>query len=197
MATKKPTEPQVTLEREYIVPLRKEWLKVPEYKRASKAIKALKQFIAKHMKLYDSDLRNVKIDQLLNNEIRFRGMKKPPAKIKVKAKKLDNNTIKVELVNLPAHVKFAQLRKEKKSQELKKKVETKQETKPEPKETKEEDSKDKDSDSTEKEEKDKKTESKPKPKPQEKPKEDKQAHKQQKTTSSDKNVKINRKTLSR
>ena len=33
MAAKKPTEPKVEFEREYIVPLRKEWLKVPEYKR--------------------------------------------------------------------------------------------------------------------------------------------------------------------
>ena len=45
-----------TLERTYNVPLRKEFLKVPKYKRAKKAVKALKQFLAKHMK---SD--NVKI----------------------------------------------------------------------------------------------------------------------------------------
>ena len=129
MAAKKPAEPKAILEREYIVPLRKEWLKVPEYKRANKAIKALKQFIAQHMKIYDRDLKKIKIDQILNNEIRFRGMKKPPAKIKVKAIKLDNGIVKVELVNIPAHVKFQKLREEKKKQALDKKVKAKQEEK--------------------------------------------------------------------
>ena len=94
MAEKK-QEAKVVLEREYIIPLRKEWLKVPKYKRASKAVKALKQFLARHMKNYDRDLRNIKIDQDLNNEIRFRGIKKPPAKIRVKAKKFDNVIVKV------------------------------------------------------------------------------------------------------
>lgn len=185
MADKKTKEPKIILEREYIVPLRKGWLKVPEYKRASKAIKTLKEFIARHMKLYDSDLRKIKIDQLLNNEIRFRGMKKPPAKIKVRTKKLDNNTIQVELVNLPTHIKFAQLRKQKKSQEIKKKVEEKE--KPIKEENKEEPTEEKPiKESTEKV---KKISSEEKPA--------KQEHKIQKTTSSEKNVKVNRKTLSR
>lgn len=132
MADKK-TEPRIILERKYIVPLRKEWLKVPEYKRASKAIKALKQFIAKHMKLYDRDLRKVKIDMLLNNEIRFRGMKKPPAKIRVLAKKLDNDIVKVELVEIPKHIEFERIREKKKEAEIKKKVEERTEEKKEEK----------------------------------------------------------------
>ena len=74
MAKEKQTGPKITLEREYIVPLRKGWLKVPKHKRANKAVKTLKEFIARHMKLYDDDLRKIKIDMLLNNEIRFRGM---------------------------------------------------------------------------------------------------------------------------
>jgi|TARA_B100001971_G_C17966161_1_gene419969 large subunit ribosomal protein L31e len=129
MAAKKPAEPKPILEREYIVPLRKEWLKVPEYKRANKATKALKQFIAKHMKVYDRDLKKIKIDQILNNEIRFRGMKKPPAKIKVKAIKLDNGIVRVELVDLPPHIKFAKLREEKIKAALDKKTKAKQEEK--------------------------------------------------------------------
>ena len=120
---KKPTEPKSVLEREYIVPLRQGWLKVPKYKRASKAIKTLKEFIARHMKTYDSDLRNIKIDGLLNNEIRFRGMRKPPAKIKVKAVKFEGGIVRVELVDLPEHVKFEKARTERKSAEVKKKVE--------------------------------------------------------------------------
>jgi len=131
MAKSKKTEPKIILEREYIVPLRKRWLKVQEYKRANRAVKALKQFIAKHMKIYDRDLRKIKVEQILNNEIRFRGMKKPPAKIKVKAKKYDNDIVRVELVDIPAHIKFAQLREEKAKLELKKKVKEKPVEKPE------------------------------------------------------------------
>ena len=72
MAKPKKIEPKVELEREYIVPLRKGWLKVPKYKRANKSMKTLKEFIAKHMKVYDRDLRKIKVDQILNNEMRFR-----------------------------------------------------------------------------------------------------------------------------
>ena len=109
---KKESEPKLILEREYSVPLRKEWLKVPRYKRSNKAIKALKEFMVRHMKIYDKDLRKTKIDVNLNNEIRFRGVKKPYSKIKVKAKKFDNNIVKVELVNLPKHIEFKNKREE-------------------------------------------------------------------------------------
>jgi len=130
MAKPKKIEPKVILEREYIVPLRKGWLKVPKYKRGNKAVKTLKEFIAKHMKVYDRDLRKIKVEQNLNNEIRFRGMYKPPAKIKVKVKKFDDGIVRVELVSLPAHVKFAKLRKEKKAAELDKKTKAKEVQKP-------------------------------------------------------------------
>jgi len=103
---KKEQEPKIILEREYIIPLRREWLKVPEYKRANKAVKAIKQFMVRHMKVYDRDLRKIKVDILLNNEIRFRGMRKPPAKIKVKAKKFDNDIVNVELAEIPKIIQY-------------------------------------------------------------------------------------------
>jgi len=103
---KKDTTPKVEYDREYIVPLRHGWLKVPVYKRANKAVKTLKEFIAQHMKVYDRDLRKVKVHVDLNNEIRFRGMRKPPAKIKVKATRFDDGTVGVELVDLPVHIEF-------------------------------------------------------------------------------------------
>lgn len=192
MAKEKIKEPKIILEREYIVPLRKGWLKVPEYKRATKAIKTLKQFIARHMKLYDSDLRKIKIDQVLNNEIRFRGMKKPPARIKVIAKKFDNNIIKVELVNIPTHIKFKQAREEKKKAEVEKKVKSKKEdaevAKPTDNETKPTEEKEQPKGDVAKE----KETLKPKV-----PEENKLISKKPKMPSSEKNVKINRKTLSR
>jgi len=123
MAKPKTKEPQPTLEREYIVPLRKGWLKVPKYKRANKAIKTLKEFLAKHMKIYDRDLRKIKIDINLNNEIRFRGMEKPPTKIKVKAIKYDDGIVRVELSKLPKILQYKKAREDKKSKDVKKKVE--------------------------------------------------------------------------
>lgn len=149
---KQKTEPKIILEREYIVPLRKGWLKVPKYKRASKAIKTLKEFLVKHMKVYDRDLRKIKIDIDLNNEIRFRGMTKPPAKIKIKAIKDDLGIVKVNLVNIPKNIKFKRLRELKiKSKINKEKYETKKiEDKEKPKsETKEKDIKEKEAASKE------------------------------------------------
>lgn len=119
---KQEKQPAVILEREYIVPLRKGWLKVPKYKRGAKAVKTLKGFIAQHMKVYDRDLRKIKLDIILNNEIRFKGMKKPPARIKVKAKKFDDGIVRVELVELPPKLKFAKLRGEKKKSKIEEKV---------------------------------------------------------------------------
>ncbi len=137
---KKEIEPKVVLEREYIVPLRKGWLKVPKYKRANKAVKTLKEFMVRHMKIYNRDLRNVKLDVILNNEIRFRGMRKPLNKVKVIAKKFDNGIVRVELVEIPKHVRFAKLREEKKLAKLEKKSEgeeKKEEKEEKPEETQE------------------------------------------------------------
>ncbi|MFA5856174.1 MAG: hypothetical protein WC867_02380 [Candidatus Pacearchaeota archaeon] len=119
MAKDKKHEPKMILEREYIVPLKREVLKVPLYRRGKKAIRALKEFIAQHMKIYDRDLRKVKIDIILNNEIRFRGMKRPPTRIKVLAKKYDDGIVKVELVNIPEHIKYARIREEKLNEKIK------------------------------------------------------------------------------
>ena len=108
---------KITLEREYVVPLRREWLKVPRYRRAEKAVKALKEFIARHMKVYDRNLNKIKIDVYLNNEIRFRGMKKPLHKVKVKAIKYESGEVAVKLVQLPKHIEFELARKVKKEAE--------------------------------------------------------------------------------
>ncbi len=119
---KKEQTPKTILEREYIIPLRRQWKKVPEYKRANKAVKAIKQFLVKHMKIYDRDLRKIKIDILLNNELRFRGMKKPPVKIKVKAIKQNNDIVKVSLVEIPKILQYKIDREKRKRQEKEKKV---------------------------------------------------------------------------
>ena len=100
------------LEREYVIPLRNKWKRVPRYKRANKAVKAIKEFLAKHMKIRDRDLKKIKIDTYLNEEIWFRGIRKPPSRIKVKAVKEDD-VVKAELYELPENLKFKKAREDK------------------------------------------------------------------------------------
>ncbi|MDH3352878.1 MAG: 50S ribosomal protein L31e [Nanoarchaeota archaeon] len=111
------TEEKVELEREYVVPLKKGVLNVPHYRRAKKAIRVLKEFIVQHMKVRDRDLRKVKIDIHLNNELWFRGIKKPANKIKVKAKKI-GEIVYVELAEIPETRKFIMAREARKKAEF-------------------------------------------------------------------------------
>ena len=122
-------EKKEVIEREYTIPLRREFMKVKRHKRTPKAVKAVKQFIAKHMKIEDRDLKKVKVDKWLNNELWFRGIKNPPNKIKVKVIK-EGDIVKVSLVNIPEKIKYIIERenRDKKEQEKKKKpVEEKKE----------------------------------------------------------------------
>ena len=109
---KKTEEKNPTIEREYIIPLREKCRVVPRYKKTPKAVKTIKEFIAKHMKIYDRDLNKIKIDEYLNEYLWFRGIRRPPHKIKVKAIK-EGEIVKVELVDYPNKLKFKKLREEK------------------------------------------------------------------------------------
>src|SRR3989344_4829579 len=104
-----------TLEREYTIPLRKEWTKVPSYKRTAKSVKAIKEFIAKHMKVTNRNLDLVKIDHYLNNEVWHRGVSTPPARVTVKATKI-GEIVNVTFVQDPERVKFARERHNRKHQ---------------------------------------------------------------------------------
>ena len=105
-------EVKAELEREYIVPMRKGFMNVPHYRRAKKAVKTLKEFMVRHMNIRDGDLRKVKVDIHLNNEIWFRGIKKPLSKIKVRAKKVDD-IVYVTLSEPADYVKFKMAREAK------------------------------------------------------------------------------------
>lgn len=89
-------EKKIVLERVYNVPLRKEFLKVPKYKRSKKAITALKQFLVRHMK---SD--KIKIGKYSNLKIWENGIKNPPHHIKVVVKKDEEGNVFAELEGAP------------------------------------------------------------------------------------------------
>ncbi len=121
---------QNIIEKEYTIPLREKVRAVPRYKKTNKAVRTIKEFLVRHMKIYDRDLNKIKIDKYLNEYLWFRGIRKPPYKVKVRAKK-EGEIVKVELVELPEKLKFKKAYKEKKeakAKELEKK-------KPEPEKT--------------------------------------------------------------
>jgi large subunit ribosomal protein L31e len=147
-----------TLERIYTINLRREFIKAPRYKKASKAIRAIKEFLKRHMK---SD--NIVIGKYLNQEIWKNGPKNPPHKVHIKVVK-EEDKVKAELVGAPEEPK------EKKETKKPKKQETKKEEKLEEKVTKEDTKETKKKSSTKKESK---TKEKPKQEVKEKKEENK------------------------
>src|SRR4030042_6738340 len=106
------------LEREYIIPLREKIRVVPRYKKTNKAVKTIKEFIARHMKVYDRDLNKVKVDKYVNEFLWARGIRNPPHSVKVKAIKT-GDIVRVELVDYPDKLKFKKLRAERLGKEAK------------------------------------------------------------------------------
>lgn len=94
------------LERTYTIPLDREVSKVAYYKRAKKATKTVKEFLAKHMRVDNRDLDKVKISDEVNRAIWSRGIKSPPQKITVKATKDKDGIVKVEFAGLPKKFKI-------------------------------------------------------------------------------------------
>jgi large subunit ribosomal protein L31e len=86
-------------ERTYVIPLRKEWLKTVKYKRAKKAVRAIKEFLVRHMKAAEMD--KVKIGTYLNLELWKHSIKQPPSRVKITATKDDKGVVWAELVGAP------------------------------------------------------------------------------------------------
>src|SRR3989344_1300728 len=110
MAAKK--EDVKILERTYTVPLRKEYLKAPNWKRTPKAVIALKQFLARHMKA-----KEIRLGKEVNDLIWKKGIKHPPHKIKVNVSKNKEGVVTAELFGL------VKKEKKEKNKEQKKKIE--------------------------------------------------------------------------
>lgn len=151
------------LERTYNIPLRKQFLKVPRFRRAKKAISAVRIFLEQHMK---SSV--IKLGRQLNMAVWENGIKNPPHHVKVNAIKYDNGEVKAELIGFDVYEKKEESEKPKKKTEapapkeetkkvaekpVEKKEEepaAKKEEKPEVKEAAEESKKEKKEDSAEK-----------------------------------------------
>ena len=103
---KKEEASKTILERVYNIPLRRETLKVPPFRKANKAVKTVREFISKHMKS-----GNVVIGKYLNLKIWNHGAKNPPHHVKVNAVKDDKGKVFVELVDAPKEIPKAEEKK--------------------------------------------------------------------------------------
>jgi len=128
------------IERVYNIPLRKEFQKAPKYKRAKKAVNAVKKFLMRHMKPASDDKGRVllKLGEYLNKKIWERGIKNPPHHIKVNVVKDDDGKVTAEIVGAPVKEVKEEDKKGKKKEEKK---EDKKEIKKEEKEVKVEEKK--------------------------------------------------------
>ena len=87
------------LERTYNIPLRKEFLKVPRWNRSHKAVTALRQFLAHHLKSED-----IKIGTSINQTVWARGAQHPPHHVKVNVTKNEKGEVRAELFGAKAKV---------------------------------------------------------------------------------------------
>lgn len=95
-------EEEIVEERFYTIPLGKAWI-APSKKRAPRAIKIIRDFIKRHMKVEtlegseEAESRKIIISNEVNEKIWERGIEKPPRKIRVKAVKDREGNVTVYL----------------------------------------------------------------------------------------------------
>jgi large subunit ribosomal protein L31e len=101
----KEKEKEIVEERVYTVPLGKALIQPPN-KRTSRAVRMLKSFIIKHMKLEarkageteeEEEPARLIIDNEVNEKLWSRGIEKPPRKIRVRAEKDKEGNVTVYL----------------------------------------------------------------------------------------------------
>jgi large subunit ribosomal protein L31e len=99
----KPEEEEIVEERIYTVPLGKAWI-MPPRKRTPRAMRMIRAFITKHMKLEakkegeeEEEPRKLVITNEVNEKVWERGVEKPPRKIRIRAAKDKEGNITVYL----------------------------------------------------------------------------------------------------
>jgi large subunit ribosomal protein L31e len=66
------------MEKIFTIPLRRDFLKAPKWKRTNRSVRTVKDFLKRHMKVEE-----VKLNAELNEALWEKGSKNPPSKIKV------------------------------------------------------------------------------------------------------------------
>lgn len=115
-------------EKVFTINLKREFKKDSRWKKSNRASREVRRYLEKHMKSDD-----VKIGSSINEEIWRKGDQKPPSKIKVRAVKDDDGTVKAELFGFvaPEVEEPKEEKKKDKKEEKKEKPEKKEEPKDE------------------------------------------------------------------
>jgi len=97
----KEEEEEIIEERIYTIPLGKAWI-MPPKKRAPRAMRMIKEFITKHMKLEkrgeeEEVPQRLIISNELNERVWGRGIEKPPRKVRIRATKDKEGNVTVYL----------------------------------------------------------------------------------------------------
>jgi len=103
-------ETEKELERIYIIPLKKAKLG-PSSQAAPKAVKQVRSYLTKHMKVHSEDIW---IDDSLNQELWSQGKYKIPSKMRVRAVKFDDGVVEVTLPEIGEKKSRRELLKEEK-----------------------------------------------------------------------------------
>jgi large subunit ribosomal protein L31e len=99
---KEDLDEDIVEERFYTIPLRNAWIS-PRKKRAPKAARIVRKFVAKHMKVNtesfdeDEEPERLVIDNEVNEKLWSRGIEKPPRKIRVRVVKDNEGVVTVLL----------------------------------------------------------------------------------------------------
>jgi large subunit ribosomal protein L31e len=98
--------------RSYTVPLRRGFQKTERHQRAKKAVSVLRAFLKRHMKTDE-----VKLGRKLNESLWARGIRKPPARVKIVVEKNDEGVAWAELEGskLPSELVVEEPKKDKKA----------------------------------------------------------------------------------
>lgn len=78
----------------YTIPLR-EVKDYPRWKASNRAIKVIKEYLSRHMKV---DEEKIRINQSLNEAIWANGIQHPPIKVRVKATRSDEGVIVADVI---------------------------------------------------------------------------------------------------
>lgn len=101
---RKEEEEEFVEERIYTIPLRRAWIVKPK-KRAPKAIRIIKAFVKRHMKVGEAAIEEegegeggrIIISNEVNEKIWSRGIEKPPRKLRIRAAKDEENNVTIFL----------------------------------------------------------------------------------------------------
>ena len=100
---RKEIEEEIVEERTYTIPLGKAWI-TPPNKRAPKAMRIIKDFVKRHMKLEarsegeeEEEPKRLIVSNDVNERVWRRGIEKPPRKIRVRAAKDKDGNVTVYL----------------------------------------------------------------------------------------------------